>query len=106
MRINAKGTYLCSKAVARVMLQQGSGGKIVNISSLAGKAGPILAGAYCAAKHALIGITRILATELMRSGITANAVCPGMCDTHILHINGGILDAQPYTTRHGCRRLL
>ena len=57
--------------------------------------GPPFAGAYSAAKHAIIGITRVLAAELMESGITANAVCPGFCDTHFLHMKGGVFEVQP-----------
>ena len=95
MRVIGKGTFLCSKAVAKVMLQQGSGGKIVNISSITGITGPPFTGAYSPAKHAVIGITRVLATELMQSGICVNAVCPGFAETHLLHIKNGILDVQP-----------
>ncbi len=92
MRVMAKGTFLCCKAVAKVMIEQGNGGRIVNVSSIAGKAGLPLAGAYCSAKHAIIGITRVLAMEVMRHGITVNAVCPGTCDTHFMQL---VLDVQP-----------
>jgi NAD(P)-dependent dehydrogenase (short-subunit alcohol dehydrogenase family) len=94
-RIIAKGTFLCCRAVARVLLKQGQGGRIVNISSIVGKSGPNNCGAYASAKHAVIGITRVLATELMQHGICVNAVCPGFTDTHFLHVPGGTFDTQP-----------
>ena len=81
--------------LARAMIKQGEGGRIVNISSITGKSGPANCGAYAPAKHAIIGITRVLATELMRYGICTNAVCPGFGDTHFLHVPGGTFDTQP-----------
>jgi len=95
MRVMGKGTFLCSQAVARVLLKQGWGGRIVNISSITGKSGPSNCGAYSPAKHAVVGLTRVLATELMPSGICVNAVCPGFADTHFLHVPGGTFDTQP-----------
>jgi NAD(P)-dependent dehydrogenase (short-subunit alcohol dehydrogenase family) len=83
MAINATGTFLCSRAAARKMLAQGQGGKIINISSIAGKqASPFLA-AYCAAKAAVIGLTRTMALELAAANIQVNAVCPGQVDTEL-----------------------
>lgn len=83
MAINATGTFLCSRAAARQMLAQGQGGKIINISSIAGKhGGPFLA-AYTAAKSAIIGLTRVMALELAPANIQVNAVCPGEVDTDL-----------------------
>jgi NAD(P)-dependent dehydrogenase (short-subunit alcohol dehydrogenase family) len=85
MAINATGTFLCSKAAARQMMAQGQGGKIINISSIAGKkASPFLA-AYCAAKAAIIGLTRTMALEVAAANIQVNAVCPGQVDTELQH---------------------
>jgi 3-oxoacyl-[acyl-carrier protein] reductase len=95
MRVMAKGTFLCSKAVAKVMIQQGSGGKIVNMASILGKSGGAFTAAYTCAKHAIVGLTRVLAMELMPSGIHVNAVCPGYAETHLLHLKGGAFDAFP-----------
>ena len=81
MRVNVRGTFLCSKAVARHMLQRGGGGKIVVISSSAGKRGRARFAAYCASKFALVGFTQSLAQELGPHRINVNAICPGLVDT-------------------------
>jgi NAD(P)-dependent dehydrogenase (short-subunit alcohol dehydrogenase family) len=80
-RVNVKGTYLCSKAVARHMIARGGGGKIIVISSGAGKRGRARYAAYCASKFALIGFTQSLAEELAPYRINVNAICPGLVDT-------------------------
>jgi NAD(P)-dependent dehydrogenase (short-subunit alcohol dehydrogenase family) len=80
-RVNVKGTYLCSKAVARHMIARGGGGKIIVISSGAGKRGIARYAAYCASKFALIGFTQSLAQELAPYRINVNAICPGLVDT-------------------------
>lgn len=80
-RVNVKGTYLCSKAVARHMIERGGGGKIIVISSGAGKRGIARYAAYCASKFALIGFTQSLAQELAPYRINVNAICPGLVDT-------------------------
>ncbi len=79
--IDLTGTFLCSKAVARVLIDQGQGGKIVNISSLSGKRGRAKAAAYNAAKFGLNGFTQALALELAPYKINVNAVCPGVVET-------------------------
>ncbi len=80
-RVNVKGTFLCSRAVAREMIRRGQGGKIIVISSSAGKRGTARFAAYCASKFALIGFTQSLALELAPSRINVNAICPGLVDT-------------------------
>ncbi len=88
MNVNAKGTFLCSQAVARVMMEQDSipdselRGKIINIASMAGKRGnaPFLAH-YVASKFAVVGLTQATAGELAPYKITVNAVCPGYVAT-------------------------
>ena len=72
------GTLWCCGAAARVL---GTGGCIVNISSLAGKRGSANNSAYCAAKFAVNGLTQALAKELGPRGIRVNAVCPGYVET-------------------------
>jgi NAD(P)-dependent dehydrogenase (short-subunit alcohol dehydrogenase family) len=79
--VNAKGTFLLSQAVARIMLRQG-GGKIINIASDSGVAPtPEGAAAYCASKSAIIGLTRVIAKELGRHRVFCNAICPGAINT-------------------------
>ena len=75
--VNAKGTFLCAQAVARHMIERGGGGKIVNISSIAGRLGMPRFAAYCASKFAVIGFTQSLAHEVAEHKINVNAVCPG-----------------------------
>jgi NAD(P)-dependent dehydrogenase (short-subunit alcohol dehydrogenase family) len=74
--VNLTGTLLCTQRVLPGMLAADSG-RIVNIASTAGLKGYAGLAPYCVTKHGLIGLTRALAAETARSGITANAVCPG-----------------------------
>lgn len=79
--VKVVGTYLCSKAGAIQMIKQADGGRIVNISSTAGKRGNARMAAYNAANFAVDGFTQALAKELAEHKITANCVCPGMTET-------------------------
>jgi len=79
-RVNVKGTFLCSRAVARHMIARG-GGRIINISSTSGKHGVARFAAYCASKFAVRGFTQALALELAPHNITVNAICPGLIAT-------------------------
>ena len=79
--VNVKGTFLCSRAVARILISQGQGGKIINISSQAGKQGVPRYAAYCASKFAVCGFTQALAHELGSHRINVNAICPGLIAT-------------------------
>ncbi len=81
MRVNVRGTYLCSRAVARHMASRPGGGKIINISSGAGKRGIARYAAYCASKFAVIGFTQSLAQEMAEHRVNVNAICPGLVDT-------------------------
>ncbi|MFS0782050.1 SDR family NAD(P)-dependent oxidoreductase [Bacillus sp. 1P06AnD] len=81
MDVNAKGVYLCSQRVAQELKAQGHGGKIINISSQAGKNGYRLMGSYVASKHAVLGLTKVMALELAKDQIHVNAVCPGIVET-------------------------
>lgn len=81
MDVNAKGAYLCSQFAARYLQAQGQGGKIINIASQAGKNGYQLMGSYVASKHAVLGLTKVMALELGKDQINVNAVCPGIVET-------------------------
>ncbi|HXG03335.1 MAG TPA: SDR family NAD(P)-dependent oxidoreductase [Candidatus Binatia bacterium] len=86
--VNLKGAFLCARAAARVMLERGTRGRIVNMSSNCGKVGYPRMAAYCASKFGLIGFTQALAMELAPAGITVNAICPGGADTDRLDYLG------------------
>ncbi len=81
LEVKVIGTFLCSQAAVKQMIKQGDGGRVVNISSTAGKRGSARMAAYNAANFAVDGFTQALAKEVAQYGITANAVCPGMTET-------------------------
>jgi NAD(P)-dependent dehydrogenase (short-subunit alcohol dehydrogenase family) len=83
LAINAVAPYLLCAALIPRMAGAG-GGRVVNVSSIAGLRGIRYTSAYCASKHALIGLTRALAVEWADRGVTVNAVCPGWTDTDML----------------------
>ena len=81
--VNLTGTFLVTHAVLPAMVKRGWG-RVVNIASTAGLVGYPYVSAYVAAKHGLVGLTRALALETARKGVTVNAVCPGFTDTPML----------------------
>jgi len=81
--VNLTGTYLCTRAALPEMLARGTG-RIVNVASTAGLVGYAYVAAYCAAKHGVVGLTRALALECAKSGVTVNAVCPGYTETDLV----------------------
>lgn len=80
--INLTGTFLCTAEVLPGMIEAKKG-RIVNIASTAGLRGYKTMSAYCASKHGVIGMTRSLAMETAKQGITVNAVCPSYVDTDL-----------------------
>jgi len=83
LEVNLTGTFLVSRAALPAMVERGWG-RIVSVASTAGLKGYAYVAAYCAAKHGVIGMTRSLALEVARKGITVNAICPGYTETDLL----------------------
>lgn len=81
IEVKLYGSYLCSKAVAKVMIDNKNGGRIINLSSTAGKSGNARMAAYVAANFAIDGFSQSLAKELAPHNITVNCVCPGLTET-------------------------
>jgi len=81
--VHLMGAGYATQAVLPGMIERGFG-RIVNVASTAGLKGYAYVSAYCAAKHALVGLTRALAAETAARGVTVNAVCPGYTDTDLV----------------------
>ncbi len=79
--VNVKGLLFTLQAVARQMVAQGRGGKIINFASQAGRTGEALVAVYCASKAAVISVTQSAALNLIKDGINVNALAPGVIDT-------------------------
>lgn len=94
-RVNVKGVFLCCQAVARQLIAQGTGGKIINMSSVTGKQGSARYAAYSASKFAVIGLTQSLAHELAPYQVNVNAICPSIVDTErVGHLAAALMPAD------------
>jgi NAD(P)-dependent dehydrogenase (short-subunit alcohol dehydrogenase family) len=80
LETNLSGAFYCLREAIPAMVERGWG-RVVNVASVAGKAGAAYIAAYAASKHGLLGLTRAAAQELADKGVTVNAVCPGYVDT-------------------------
>ena len=79
--VNVEGLLFMLQAVAKQMIKQGGGGKIINFASQAGRRGEPLVAVYCASKAAVISITQSTGLDLIKHGINVNGIAPGVVDT-------------------------
>jgi 3-hydroxybutyrate dehydrogenase len=105
LAVNATGTFLCTQAFVPSMIESGWG-RVVNIASIAGKVGHPYISAYCASKHAVIGFTRAVATEVATKGVTVNAICPGYVDTPMTDQSVANITAKTGITEEEARKRL
>jgi NAD(P)-dependent dehydrogenase (short-subunit alcohol dehydrogenase family) len=84
LSVDLTGVFQVTQAVLPDLKARGQGARIINVASTAGLTGYAYVSAYCAAKHGVVGLTRALALELAKKGVTVNAVCPGFTDTPII----------------------
>jgi NAD(P)-dependent dehydrogenase (short-subunit alcohol dehydrogenase family) len=94
--VNLSGAFYTMREALPDMLDAGFG-RVVNVASTAGLKGYPYVAAYCAAKHGLLGLTRAVALEVARRGVTVNAVCPGYTDTDL--VRSAVANIQRTTGR-------
>ena len=86
MRVNFLGTYYCCKRFLGPMIEAGWG-RVINIASTTARIAYPYTAAYTASKHAVLGLTKVMALETARKGVTVNALCPGYVDTELTRAN-------------------
>ncbi|RFB75639.1 SDR family NAD(P)-dependent oxidoreductase [Methylovirgula sp. 4M-Z18] len=91
LSVDLTGVFNVTQATLADLKAHSDGARIINIASTAGLTGYAYVSAYCAAKHGVIGLTRALALELAKKGVTVNAVCPGFTDTPIIQHSIGTI---------------
>jgi NAD(P)-dependent dehydrogenase (short-subunit alcohol dehydrogenase family) len=105
LRVNATGAFYCTRAALPAMLEAGWG-RVINMASIAARAGAAYIAAYAASKHALLGLTRAVAAEVAARGITVNAVCPGYVDTEMTDRSAAFIGARTGRSETDARKIL
>lgn len=105
LRVNLTGSFLCNQMVLPAMLAANAG-RIVHIASTAGLKGYSRLAAYCASKHGVIGLTRALSLDLIRTGITVNAVCPSYTESDMTRAGAEAVAARLQITVEAARKRL
>ena len=105
LSINLTSVYYVCKAFVPTLVEQRHG-RIINIASIASRAGAPYIAAYVAAKHGALGLTRALATELLPYNITVNAICPGYVNTPMTDANVGNISTRTGMTEAQARETL
>jgi NAD(P)-dependent dehydrogenase (short-subunit alcohol dehydrogenase family) len=95
MAINARAVFFACKAVLPSMRRRKQG-RIIIIASSAGKKGYVGQSAYCASKHAVIGLAKVLALETHGQGIRVHVICPGGVDTRLVRNGRTDVDVSEY----------
>ena len=105
LEVNLTGAFLCTQAALPGMLEA-KWGRVINVASTAARQGYRYTAAYCASKHGLLGLTRALALEVARKGVTVNALCPGWTDTEMLQASVERIHATTGQTAEQARAAL
>jgi NAD(P)-dependent dehydrogenase (short-subunit alcohol dehydrogenase family) len=105
LRVNATGAFFCMRAVVPLMVEA-KWGRVVNVASIAARAGASYIAAYAASKHALLGLTRAVAAEVAARGVTINAVCPGYVDTEMTDRSAAFISVRTGRDEHDARKIL
>ena len=105
LRVNATGAFYCMRAVVPMMVEA-KWGRVVNIASIAARAGAAYIAAYAASKHALLGLTRAVAAEVAARGVTVNAVCPGYVDTQMTDRSATFISVRTGRDETDARKIL
>jgi NAD(P)-dependent dehydrogenase (short-subunit alcohol dehydrogenase family) len=105
LRVNATGAFYCMRAVVPTMVEA-KWGRVVNIASIAARAGAPYIAAYAASKHALLGLTRAVAAEVAARGVTVNAVCPGYVDTEMTDRSAAFISVRTGRDDADARKIL
>lgn len=103
--VNLTGVYRVTKAVIPGMIER-KRGRIINVASVASKVGMRYMAAYTASKHGVLGFTRVLASELSRHNITANAICPGYVDTPMTDFSIAFMVSRTGKSEDEARKIL